>query len=141
MEWQEGGVGYGNTLPPHCHHTATTQVSQRHERPVWATRTGAWQSASIRVMDWQVYIILCSDATLYTGITNDIDRRLSRHAGQQGARYFRGRKPLRVVYQESGHTRSSASKREARIKKLPRREKWRLIASEHNEIVVAEDSG
>jgi putative endonuclease len=92
-------------------------------------------------MNWQVYIILCSDATLYTGITNDLDRRLSRHADWQGARYFRGRKPLRVVYLESGHTRSSASKREARIKKLARMDKWRLIASEHNEIAAAGISG
>jgi putative endonuclease len=92
-------------------------------------------------MNWQVYIILCSDTTLYTGITNNLDRRLSRHSDQQGARYFRGRRPLRVVYLESGHTRSSASKREARIKKLSRRDKWRLIASGHNEIAAAEISG
>jgi putative endonuclease len=99
----------------------------------WSERTGPCDY-SIRIMDWQVYIILCSDATLYTGITNDLDRRLSRHAAQQGARYFRGRKPLRVVYLESGHTRSSASKREAAIKQLSRRGKWRLLVSEHNEI-------
>ena len=97
-------------------------------------RTGSRRSGSIRSMNWQVYIILCSDTTLYTGITNDLDRRLSCHADQQGARYFRGRKPLRVMYLESGHTRSTASKREARIKKLSRRDKWRLIASPHNEI-------
>jgi len=92
-------------------------------------------------MNWQVYIILCTDTTLYTGITNDLDRRVSRHAAQQGARYFRGRKPLRVVYLESGHTRSSASKREAQIKKLPRREKRLLIASERNEITAGEGPG
>lgn len=92
-------------------------------------------------MNWQVYIILCTDTTLYTGITNDLDRRVSRHTAQQGARYFRGRKPLRVVYLESGHTRSSASKREAQIKKLPRRDKRLLIASERNEITVGEISG
>jgi putative endonuclease len=92
-------------------------------------------------MNWQVYIILCTDTTLYTGITNDLDRRVSRHAAQQGARYFRGRKPLRVVYLESGHTRSSASKREAQIKKLPRRDKRLLIASERNEITAGESPG
>ena len=85
-------------------------------------------------MNWQVYIILCTDNSLYTGITLDIDRRLSQHGGVQGAKYFRGRKPQQVVYLENGHSRSSASKREAAIKKLTRREKKDLIASKVNEI-------
>ncbi len=80
-------------------------------------------------MDWQVYIILCTDNSLYTGITNDLRRRLVQHAAQRGAKYFRGRKPLRVVYLEAGHNRSSASRREAMIKKLSRDEKLLLIAS------------
>ncbi len=69
-------------------------------------------------MNWQVYIILCSDNTLYTGITTDLARRLRMHAEGKGARYFRGRRPEKVVYLETGHTRSSASRREAEIKKL-----------------------
>ena len=85
-------------------------------------------------MDWLVYIIHCSDDTLYTGITTDLARRLSLHAGNAGARYFRGRTPKQVVYLERGHTRSSASRREAVIKKLDRADKWRLIGSEHNQI-------
>jgi putative endonuclease len=86
-------------------------------------------------MNWQVYIILCSDNTLYTGITTDIERRLAQHGGRHGgARYFRGRQPERVVYLEGGHTRSTASRREAVIKKLNRLHKCRLIASEMNEI-------
>ena len=78
-------------------------------------------------MYWQVYIILCTDNSLYTGITNDLDRRLSQHGGKRGAKYFRGRKPRQVVYLEAGHTRSSASRREADIKKLGRTGKLRLI--------------
>lgn len=78
-------------------------------------------------MNWQVYIILCTDNSLYTGITSDIRRRVSQHGGRQGARYFRGRKPLRVVYLEDGHSRSSASRREAAIKKLGRAAKLELI--------------
>lgn len=74
-----------------------------------------------------VYIIRCSDNTLYTGITNDLVRRLARHAGNRGARYFRGRAPGQVVYLEHGHTRSSASRREAAIKRLDRAGKLRLI--------------
>ena len=87
-------------------------------------------------MDWQVYIILCSDGTLYTGITNDVARRLDQHAGQGGARYFRGRQPKQLVYLENDHTRSSASKREAAIKKLGRAEKLRLIDSEQNQLTA-----
>ncbi len=78
-------------------------------------------------MNWQVYIILCSDNSLYTGITTDLARRLRMHAEGKGARYFRGRRPEKVVYLETGHTRSSAGRREAEIKKLNRAEK-RLLA-------------
>jgi putative endonuclease len=87
-------------------------------------------------MNWQVYIILCTDNSLYTGITLDIDRRLSEHGGALGAKYFRGRKPQQVVYLESGHTRSSASKREAVIKKLKRTAKVALIESGKNEVII-----
>jgi len=85
-------------------------------------------------MGWQVYIILCTDNSLYTGITNNIERRLSQHGGQQGAKYFRGRIPRQVVYLEGGHTRSSASKREAAIKQLSRADKLRLLDSDRNEM-------
>ncbi len=77
--------------------------------------------------DWQVYIIRCTDNTLYTGITLDVDRRISQHGGTRGAKYFRGKRPLDVVYIETGHSRSTASKREAAIKKLSRLEKLQLI--------------
>ena len=87
-------------------------------------------------MNWQVYIILCTDNSLYTGITLDINRRLSEHGGVLGAKYFRGRKPQQVVYLESGHNRSSASKREAAIKKLKRTEKVGLIESGKNEVIL-----
>lgn len=80
-------------------------------------------------MDWTVYMILCSDNSFYTGITTDLQRRFSQHASGTGAKYFRGRQPLQVVYQESGHTRSSAGVREAKIKTLTRTEKQILISS------------
>ena len=69
-------------------------------------------------MNWQVYIILCSDNTLYTGITTDIKRRFAQHASGRGAKYFRGRQPVQVTFQEEGHTRNSAGRREAEIKAL-----------------------
>lgn len=77
--------------------------------------------------DWQVYIIRCTDNSLYTGITLDIDRRIAQHGGTRGAKYFRGKRPAQVVFLEGGHTRSSASRREATIKKLRRAAKLRLI--------------
>jgi len=86
------------------------------------------------VADWQVYIILCSDGTLYTGCSTDAGRRFTLHAGGRGAKYFRGRRPLRLVYIESGHSRSTAGTEEVRIKNLGRAGKLRLIASAVNEI-------
>jgi putative endonuclease len=77
-------------------------------------------------MNWHVYIILCSDNSLYTGITTDPERRFSQHAKGAGAKYFRGRRPVRIVYQEGGHTRSSAGRRETEIKAIPREGKLLL---------------
>ncbi len=85
-------------------------------------------------MNWSVYMILCSDDSLYTGITTDIERRLAQHASNRGAKYFRGREPGPVVYLEGGHNRSSASKREAEIKKLSPYLKRQLITSEYNSL-------
>ena len=79
--------------------------------------------------DWQVYIIRCTDDSLYTGITLDIERRIGEHGSPRGAKYFRGKRPRQLVFLEGGHTRSSASRREASIKKLPRSAKLRLIAA------------
>jgi putative endonuclease len=87
-------------------------------------------------MNWLVYIILCSDDTFYTGITTDLQRRFDQHASGLGAKYFRGRQPLQVVYKESGHTRSTASTRERQIKTLARTEKSILIFSDKNEIIL-----
>ncbi len=84
--------------------------------------------------NWQVYIILCTDDSLYTGITIDVARRFNQHADRQGAKYFRGRQPRQLVYVETGHDRSSASKREIVIKKLPRLEKLQLLVSDNNKV-------
>jgi len=75
---------------------------------------------------WCVYIICCSDNSLYTGITTDINRRFHQHQEGRGAKYFRARKPLRVVFLEEGHSRSSAIRREIEIKKMSRAEKMLL---------------
>lgn len=78
--------------------------------------------------EWFVYIIRASDQTLYTGITTDPVRRLAEHqSGKAGAKYFRGRSAVEMVYVEASDNRSTASIREAAIKKLSRSQKLTLI--------------
>ena len=77
---------------------------------------------------WYVYIVRASDQSLYTGITTDLERRLSEHqSGKVGAKYFRGRSAIEMVYSEQADGRSGASIREAAIKKLTRENKLALI--------------
>ena len=77
---------------------------------------------------WWLYIVECSDGSLYTGITTDLHRRLSEHNGKtRGAKYTRSRQPVRLVYTTPCTDRSSASKLEARTKRLTRKEKLALI--------------
>ncbi|HEX2768276.1 MAG TPA: GIY-YIG nuclease family protein [Geobacteraceae bacterium] len=79
---------------------------------------------------WQVYIILCSDTSLYTGITTDIERRFRQHAEGSGAKYFRGRQPLQVAYLENDRSRSSTAKRESQIKTMNRADKALLVSQQ-----------
>jgi len=79
-------------------------------------------------LDWIVYILRCVDGTLYTGITNDLDRRVSAHESGQGAKYTKGRGPFQLVYNETCEDRGAASKRENEIKSLSRDEKFKLVA-------------
>ncbi len=77
---------------------------------------------------WWVYIIQCEDDSLYTGVSTDPQRRFLEHLQHpRGAKYFNGRVPRSIVYTEAGHTRSSACRREAEIKKLPRKQKLELL--------------
>ncbi|HVK98795.1 MAG TPA: GIY-YIG nuclease family protein [Dongiaceae bacterium] len=79
---------------------------------------------------WIVYLLECSDHTYYTGITTDLERRLSEHNGSsRGARYTRARQPVTLVYSEQQQDRSAASAREYQIRKLSRAAKQALIAS------------
>lgn len=75
-----------------------------------------------------IYIIECSDGSWYTGYTVDIERRVAEHNRGEGAKYTRGRTPVKLIYQESFSSRSSAQKREYEIKKLPRAKKEELLA-------------
>ena len=78
---------------------------------------------------WTVYILKCSDTTLYAGITNDLNRRLEEHNSGHGGRFTRVRKPVKLVYFEKVQTRSDALKREASIKRLSRSKKLELISA------------
>ncbi|MCF6274690.1 MAG: GIY-YIG nuclease family protein [Robiginitomaculum sp.] len=77
---------------------------------------------------WCVYIVRCADATLYTGITNGLEKRLQAHSGGTGAKYTKNRRPVELVYREAAADRSAASKREYVIKRLSRAEKLDLIS-------------
>jgi len=77
--------------------------------------------------EWSVYIAECSDGTLYTGYTNNVFRRITKHNTGSGAKYTRGRLPLKLVHYETYPTKSDALKREAKIKSLSREEKVKYI--------------
>lgn len=77
---------------------------------------------------YSVYIVECGDGTYYTGVATDVDRRLREHeAGARGARYLRGRGPLRLVFNSVVGDRSQAQRAEYRIKQLSRQRKIELI--------------
>lgn len=81
-----------------------------------------------REKQWVVYIIRTESDKLYTGITNDLDKRFANHlSGGLGAKFFRISNPRQIVFQEAHHNRSAATKREIEIKKMSREQKLHLI--------------
>ena len=78
-------------------------------------------------MEWCVYMLHCCDGTLYTGSTNRLEQRVLADAQGRGAKYTRSRPPVTLAYTEEAPDRSAALRREAAIKKLPRRQKLELI--------------
>ena len=82
-------------------------------------------------MGYWVYILRCSDNTLYTGSTTEPERRLTVHQSGKGAKYTRSRLPVELVYQEETSDKSAALRREAAIKKMSRTEKLQLIHAAH----------
>ena len=81
-------------------------------------------------MSWYVYMLRCGDGTLYTGVTDSVERRLAAHRSGKGAKYTRGRGPLELAYTEEASDKSAALRREHQIKRLSREEKERLIAEQ-----------
>lgn len=86
-------------------------------------------SQSVAISAWWVYMIRCANGQLYTGITTDVERRFAEHSAgaPKGAKYLRGKGPLTLVYREPQMDRSTASKREAAIKKLSKQQKLALL--------------
>lgn len=83
---------------------------------------------------WFVYMVRCSDGTLYTGITKDLEKRIATHnSGKNGARYTRSRRPVRLVYSEQAESKAAAARLEFQIKKLKRSKKNNLINTEGEE--------
>jgi putative endonuclease len=78
-------------------------------------------------MRWVVYLLRCGDGTLYCGVTNDVDKRLAAHRAGRGARYTRGRGPLRLLHIEKARGRGDALRREYAWKQLTRKEKLAKI--------------
>jgi predicted GIY-YIG superfamily endonuclease len=78
---------------------------------------------------WRLYILKCGDGTLYTGITNDLDRRVRQHNNGTASRYTRSRLPVNLVHHESCRGRSGALKKEYRLKQLSRKEKEEYVMS------------
>jgi putative endonuclease len=84
---------------------------------------------------WCIYIVECSDGTYYTGISNDVDRRILEHNyGSRSAKYTRSRRPVQLRYIEYSKNRSTASKREYQIKKFKRSAKFELFKGNQNEL-------
>jgi putative endonuclease len=79
-------------------------------------------------MGWFVYMLRCSDDTLYTGVTTDVARRLTEHNGRtKGAKYTKARQPVELVYSKKVKDRSSAQIKEAQLRRLTRAEKLLLV--------------
>ena len=78
------------------------------------------------IAQWYCYILECADGTLYTGITNDLEKRLAAHNNGTASKYTRSRLPAKLVFTENQPDRAAASRRELEIKQLPRRSKLAL---------------
>ena len=82
---------------------------------------------------WHVYIVRCSDGTLYTGIAIDLKKRITEHNSDKGgSKYTRSRKPVQLVYYEEVRSRASATRREYQLKRMPLARKKNLISSYNN---------
>ena len=84
---------------------------------------------------WYLYVVRCSDGTLYTGISTDIDRRVREHNGsKRGAKYTKTRRPVKLVWSKEFNNRSEAQSAEYNFKKLFHKQKWEIINEDSHRI-------
>lgn len=97
---------------------------------IWMRKKDAPQVRTESPRRWTVYVVRCSDGSLYTGITTEVVRRCAQHNTGRASRYTRSRRPVVLVYEEPAESRSLALRREAAIKAMPRRAKLALVRQE-----------
>jgi predicted GIY-YIG superfamily endonuclease len=90
---------------------------------------------------WSLYILKCGDGTLYTGITNDLDRRVAQHNSGTASRYTRSRLPVTIIHREPCKNRSSALKKEYAMKQLSRTEKEAYIKKKRKAVGITKQQG
>lgn len=85
------------------------------------------------IKEWVVYIVSCSDGSLYTGISKNVKKRIKEHnTSNRGAKYTKSRRPVKLVYLSHPMNKSNALKEEHKIKKLSRKQKLKLLKNESN---------
>ena len=87
---------------------------------------------AVGLKSWVTYMVRCSDGTLYTGVTNDIEKRVKTHNEGKGAKYTRSQLPVTLVYMETHCDRSAAQRAEAALKGLKRAEKIEMIGEDND---------
>ena len=100
-------------------------VAQRIRALVFGKR--GWGFDSLQARMWFVYIVECQDSSLYTGITNNLEKRIKAHNHKKGAKAVKGKLPVKLVYQERYDNQPTALSRESEIKSLKREEKLKLV--------------
>lgn len=106
---------------------AAPNVKKRAPRAERTAKTAEKQTGAAFV-----YVLRCADGTLYTGWTNDLEKRVKAHNDGRGAKYTHARRPVTLVYSEALPTKAAALRREAAVKKLTRAQKLALIAAKND---------
>jgi len=103
----------------------TSQHIVRGRRPAAAARRRKRKAGKV---PWYLYILECGDGSLYTGISNNVEKRFGRHCAGKGAKYTRAHQPVKIVYVERCGGQGKAMQREREVKRFPKKKKLKLIA-------------
>jgi uracil-DNA glycosylase family 4 len=119
----EGAPLLIDSFHPSPLNTRTGRMSRRSWNALWK------KAARLARESWWVYVAKCGDGTLYTGITNDLEKRRAKHESGKGAKYTRGRGSIELIYTEKAPSKGAALRREHAIKQLDRAQKLRLTTT------------